>query len=374
MKPLTRLHRIIFSILLFVILAVMGVSCESGDITEDEYQIQYQRQSQLKNIYNYAIQPLCENFIENSELLEESVAVFTNLPNQEHLNAARKTWLSVLKTWKQLELYNVGAVEDSYIHFEINRWPSDIDRIETLIHSDESIDVNLIASVGSSSKGISAIEYLLFSSKNDQEVIGSFLEPSYGLQRLSFLKALVENLAIKAKTIQTIWQADQESFIGALENGISGSQSSITNAMITLTEEIIISKLGVPLGEKSGGQVDVQKLEAFRSESSLIIIQEHLKALHACYTGGFIDDSIKWGYDDYLKMIGKEDLNLKILEAFETCHDKVGAINTLSESLIQYPDKVVILQNAFSELLVLLKVDMANAIGTTVTINDNDGD
>lgn len=354
---------------------IVLISCEKNEFTEDEYQIQYHREAQLKNTYKNEIIPLSEAFVTTSEALKNAIVLFNQDVTPQNLENARAKWIDMLKVWKQLELYNLGAVEDSYIHFEINRWPTNTERIEALIAENEAIDETFIESVGSSSKGISALEYLLYTADNSQDIIKTFTTDTNHQRRLDYLVALTLNLVTKAKALQTIWIADETAFISSLENGISGSQSQLTNAMITLTEEVIISKLGNALGDNSGGTIDIEKLEAYKSKSSLPIIEAHLIALKRCYKGNFKEDSIKWGYDDYLKLIGSEDLDAIIEDAFKVCQEKIDAIpTTLSETLLSNPQKVMDLQNAFTDLLVLLKVDLANTIGTTVTINDNDGD
>ena len=68
-------------------------------------------------------------------------------------------------------------------------------------------------------------------------------------------------------------------------------------------------------------------------------------------------------------------MNTQFENAFSNCQNKIDAIsNSLFSELDVNPERVIDLQNSFTDLLILIKVDMANAIGTTVTINDNDGD
>ncbi len=106
-----------------------------------------------------------------------------------------------------------------------------------------------------------------------------------------------------------------------------------------------------------------------------MIIQEHLTALKRCYTGSFLQNGIKCGFDNYLKLIDREALDVRIIVAFENCQNKIDAITTtLQQELVDNPENITNLQNAFRALLVLIRVDMATAIGATVTLNDTDGD
>ena len=45
-----------------------------------------------------------------------------------------------------------------------------------------------------------------------------------------------------------------------------------------------------------------------------------------------------------------------------------------SSAVVESPDTVSAARDAVNDLLVLLKVDMANQMGFTITFSDNDGD
>jgi predicted lipoprotein len=351
------------------------MNCDGNSLSKIDSEIGYLREVQLDNVYTNEIIPLTNNFISKTAALNSLIKSFHQSASIEKLSAIQFQWKEVITVWKRLELYNLGTVEDSFIHFEINRWPTNIDFMNTYINGREILNETFIASKGSSSKGISAIEYLLFSSQNNQNVLSEFTKNTNFERRLGYLLALSNNLKSKSEEISTIWTNDKVRFLSAVENGINGGQSQLINAMITLIEEIIISKLGKPLGEYEDGRIDFEELEAYRSQTSLLIIQEHLTALKRCYTGSFLQNGIKCGFDNYLKLIDREDFDDRIIGAFKNCQNKIDAITTtLQQELVDNPENITNLQNAFRALLVLIRVDMATAIGATVTLNDTDGD
>ena len=76
-----------------------------------------------------------------------------------------------------------------------------------------------------------------------------------------------------------------------------------------------------------------------------------------------------------MSLIEKNDLNASIIAAFAACQTKIDVITTpLVLELETTPENVTNLQDAFRDLLVLIKIDLSNAIGATVTLSDNDGD
>ena len=76
-----------------------------------------------------------------------------------------------------------------------------------------------------------------------------------------------------------------------------------------------------------------------------------------------------------MDLIGSEDFAIKISDQFTECQKQLDAIEgTLEDEIITNPEAVVALKDSFRDLLVLIKVDMANVLGSTITFNDNDGD
>lgn len=349
--------------------------CEGDTESAFTSEVEYYKYGQLSNIYNNAILPLNVAFVVATGQLEQIAVNFREVSTPEGLLLLQEQWRTVQLVWKQLELYDLGAVGDSFISFEINRWPSDTAKIDANMAGSDLISEPYIASLGSSSKGISAIEYLIFSENGNDTLLNSFINAGQAARKLEYLVALCENLKAKSENLKTLWEANREPFTGALENGISGSQNQVINAMVALTEEIIISKLGAALGDSNGGIIDPERLEAHRSNFSKDILQQHLTALKMCYTGDFASTPFRVGFDDFLVLIGSEAFSDKIIGQFAVCQQKLDAVNgPLENEIISNPQGLATLKDSFRDLLVLIKVDMANVLGSTITFNDNDGD
>lgn len=371
----TPTKKLFFPLLLILIFPLITfISCEEGNITAEEYQIQYYREVQLENIYNNEIAPLNSNFIIEINSLKSVINDFNTLSTTENLEILKSHWITVLNVWKRMELYNIGPIADSFIHSQINRWPSNETIITGFINGTEVINEAFIESKGASAKGVSAIEYLLF--ENDElTTLNSFTTDVNSERRKAYLFALAENLQEKAQLLETYWIEYKASFVSQLENGTDGSQNQIINAMVSQIEEIIISKLGNPLGDNSGGIINPEELEAEKSETSLDIIKQNTIALQRCYSGDFANTPFRVGFENYIIELGYETLNTDIHNRLEACLIAIGNLdNLLKNELAINPGNVTALQNTFTDLLVVIKVDMANAIGSTITFNDNDGD
>jgi predicted lipoprotein len=354
--------------------SIIIVSCDNSD-SGDDVQIQDLREAQLINTYDNGIAPLNIDFQIQARELTSSISELVEVTNSDNLLNAQKSWMDLITVWKRLELYNIGLIEDSFIHFEINRWPSDLENIENYISGDDTVDVDFLKSKGSSSKGVSAIEYLLFDPAGNSAALNSLLNPLDGTRRLDYILAASQILEEKSQEIANLWNAYENDFKANLENSIDGSHNQLTNAMVALVQEIVISKLGKPLGEKDGGVIQLDKVEAGYSNHSIYIIKKHLEVLKNCYEGDFIPGGEQIGFDDYLNAIDQSDIDSAILSSFSKCENTLSAMSdNLVAELGNSPTQVEELQNNFEELLTLIKVDMANALGVIIVPNDSDGD
>lgn len=356
-----------------LIVTTLFVGCEQENSAYTS-EVQYYKNAQLTNIYENEVTPLNNQFIDETEELVTLIGNFSQEKTDTNLILVQNQWLKTVKIWKQIELYNVGEIADSFIHSEIGFWPSNKDFIENFIAEGTLINEAYIATKGVSSKGINGLEYLLFNDTNEQ-VMASFTEGSSWQNRLFYLIAVAENLHSKALELKASWINYAPTFTANLENGVDGSQNQVINQMVSIIEEILIGKLGKPLGDIDNGNVAINKLEAARSGASLEIIQQHLISLKRCYKGDFAQTPFRIGFDDFLTLIGSEPFSIKIAEQFKVCQEKIDAIQQpLKKELLSNPESVIDLKNSFTDLLVLIKVDMANVLGSTITFNDNDGD
>lgn len=367
-KPtLYRLLTIVFTIL-------FTVSCEKEGSVGYNSEVQRHKKAQLENIFDNEISRLNSEFIAETTELNTIVAAFKQETTVPNLIATQIQWLEMVKVWKQMELYNIGDISASFLHSEISRWPTNEKFINDFIDETEIIDEAFIASKGSSSKGISALEFFLFS-ENNETVVSSFTSDNNFEKRMDYLVAVAQNLKTKSQELSQLWTNYKPVFISSLENGVDGSQNQVINEMVALLEEIIVYKLGKPLGDTNGGTIDLDELEAAKSGVSLKIIQQHLTSLKRCYKGDFAQTPFRVGFDDFLILIGSEDFSIKIADQFAVCQSQLDSIEgSLKDEILSNPEAVISLKNSFTDLLVLIKVDMANVLGSTITFNDNDGD
>ena len=122
----------------------------------------FDRKAMFRDITQNVILPAHEAFVSESALLVQKVHAFQAEPTVEKLEALQAQWKQVSLAWKACELFELGPVQEVFIHNLIHKWPTNPKLIEEHLASADSIDQDLIDSIGSTSKGLPAIEYLIF--------------------------------------------------------------------------------------------------------------------------------------------------------------------------------------------------------------------
>ena len=354
-------------IIIISAIACIIISCKNdGTTTADEYTNRYYKREQLNNIYENEIIPLHQQFSIETQTLTNEVLNFSNNINLETLIKLKQQWKVATSVWKKCELYDIGAIKNSFIHYTINSWPANTSFIENNIATTTIINESYITSIGSSSKGVSGIEYLLFNS-DEITTISAFQNSS---SRLDYLTASIAELHTNSATILNQWIVYHNEFVTNIHEGISGSQNEIINNMIALLEEIIMSKLNNAINQN-----DNTEFEAFRSDFSLEMIKSNIITLQRCYTGDFSFTPYRIGYRKILIELGNEELANEINEKFNSVISKINAMNpSLNSSLANNIEEINELKTDLEALLFLIKIEMSQAIGSTITFNDNDGD
>ena len=376
-------HNILKVIVALII--TMAFACSSNDDQKDISDIELNdtnigvealKQRQFEQVYQNEISILLSELVAKTEGMVLKAKLFQNIQNANNLNDLQKAWKDLQFTWKALELYDIGPVAQTFISFELNRWPTDVVKIEATISDDEVINEAFVNSKGSSQKGISALEYLLFFETSSLSAIERFTSSESGIRNVAYLVAVSENLKTNVERYKEAWEQYKARFMMATETGINGSQNRLINAMITLTEDIVLEKLGVPLGDKDGGEIVANEVESPYAEFSKEIIQSHVTAMEELFTGNFNGISEEnVGFSNFLILNGRKDLVNSFEKAFADCKTKLNAIEgSLAKELVRNKSAVLELKDSFVILKRLLEVDMASALGFTITLNDNDGD
>jgi predicted lipoprotein len=357
-----------------IVLVGLLVGCSSPP---EAAPTEFSRRAMLENIVNNVILPLHADFVAQTAVLETAAATFSNDPTAANLQTLQDEWRKADNLWQEAHLYEFDRM--MVLHNQIVKYPVDAEFIDDILARElTGLDNDFIESVGSPAKGLSAIEYLIFAEDSRSDTALTRLTNSQS--RMEYLVAATQNLHNKAQEAEAYWLPGGNDYANTFVNADGGGEtfnsslSMLNNQMVAVLEIAIREKLGRPLGIAAGDGPHPELVRAGLSGSSLAQIQHDLTTVENAFTGG---DGL--GLDDYLDYLGAESegvpLSQKINEQFAATHAALQAIELPLATAVTNDTATV--QAAYDELrklLILIKVDMANQLGVTITFNDSDGD
>lgn len=356
--------------LIYVVLIMCGFGLFIPAIQAQEFD----RDAFLVGLVNEVILPFHQTLAQQAQTLEATAITFHTTPNEATLSDLRLAWEQTSIAYEKTQLFRFNRI--MHLMNQIDSTPANYDSIETHITDQPYGEINAVfmEAQGSSSKGLSALEYLIF-----QE--DSLIKLTQNPNRRDYVLAITTDLHRVTEELLGEWTLNQggfgDAFVGAngSADNVRGSLSMTVNEMIALLEEIANERLATPLGYKSGGMIKPEDVEAPFSGQSIAKLIANLEGLQTALNGG--DAPSLADYMDYLNTTYHDqslsdvfnlqlDLAIKSLEAID---DRPLELLLETEPMLvseAYDDVVDVLR--------LVKTDVANQLGVTVTFTDADGD
>lgn len=358
---------------LYYMVLFLSSGCQTVTQSVETTTTPFTRDAMLGNIVQTVILPDHATFVAETAALERATLALADAPAPATLETAREQWRQTAAAWKRIELYNFRNTMT--VHSSIHRWPVNIAKIESVIASNEEpLSAEIIDNSGSNVKGLATIEYLLFT---QEDTLITSVQP----RRMDYLTMTATSLHRTANQLQSVWTISENdyatTFIAANGDGsdIRGSVNLLANQMVAMTEGMVKDQIGKPAGMLNDFTPNPEMAEAWRSQNSIPLMIANLQGIERAFSGA---DGL--GYDDYLDSVDAQYNGQPLSQAFkdQIAHviDTLERIDgPLAEAVLR-DDRSAIkaAQDAAQQLLILVKVDMANHLGVTIVFSDNDGD
>ena len=356
-------------VLLVITLSIF--SCKNDDNSSDSSNLNFDVEQQIINVFDNGIIAQVDILALDAQSFSDSVTDFQENNTLTNFQNLQNHWKSLILNWKPLETLTVGSVFLTSKIDVIDYWPIDTEQINSSIEQTESeVDLTTVQKLGGTSKGLAAIEYVLFGKDFEQYSTGDYAE-NYRL----FLLGLSKDLVNEIEDYKNIWLANEDEFKSSLSNSVTGTPNEIVNSVVFKIDELSTLKISLPLGIEAGGVVNPSLTEANYSEFSLAIIEKEIKQIENVFTGLYTENALENGLYQQLEFYGREDLIEELTTNFDTIDAIISNINiSLEEQLLTDTSVLFELKDALTKLEILVKNDVASALSIIVTFSDNDGD
>jgi predicted lipoprotein len=327
----------------------------------------------LDHLTHSFIVPAYDHYAETTVGLLESATHFNTTKDAANLQDLRTSLHEAYKAWQWVSFLEVGPAETQSLRFRTNTYPADTSSIITTARNfDGSNAPNFLLPSTFDQQGLPALDYLI----HVFELSDFIAEP----QLAQYTLTLVEELHNTAQLVAFEWNETATDF--ALDAGTSAASptNKLANDFVFHVEkELRAGKVGIPAGVFSSVAFP-GKVEAVYGGYSKTLFLESLKA-HQMFFEGTAFDSLSVGpsFARYLDHLDIKDgttlLSDRISEAFDTAR---AAAQPLFEDFktqsATSPLQMLQLFDELQRIVVLMKVDMMQAMNIKVDYVDADGD
>ena len=363
-------------VLSLFILAIVGLGCSSNDNEEVNNTPSFDRSAILVNWADNIIIPSYENYTAKVTTLSEKAATFTQTPDETGLAELRTAWFDAYVAYQYVALYDFGKASLLYLKLSANTYPTDVAGIETNIASGS---YNLGTQIQFSRQGFPAIDYLIYGTGTDSEIIASYSNQATA----DYLNAIVNQLKTIAEQVTNDWNGTyRDTYVNNNSTSVSSSINITTNNFIKNFEKDVRSgKVGIPAGIFSNGVTYTDKVEAYyKNDVSKTLLTAGIKAQQDFFNGKAFNGtttgaSLKSALDVVGAVRNGENLSAIINNQFGTINTAVSELNeSFSDQITQDNNKMLAAYDAMQQNVVYLKLDMMQALNITIDYVDGDGD
>jgi predicted lipoprotein len=335
------------------------------------------REAALRDIVHKVISTGFQDLASKCQSFSNDVAQLASKPDPAAVDQARQSWKAVFAAADRLRCFQTGPIvsrEYAATFYYVRIAPA---AIEGEIQSTNGIDEAYVSALGGNVKGVFALEYLLFghtgypgAQELNADRAKELLAAPASARRREFFLALARDVDFKAAQLARDWSGTGEQDAGP--KFIAGGQTSINtlvNQLAHSIEDLGQARLNFVLQLPKPVSTQIYRIEASPSGASLDGAVASLEGIQTFYRG-----SGGLGLADVLKQVNGP-VAKRIDDQFDAALAAIKAVGEpLNQAVTDKRDAVKAASDKVKALEILFKVDLASALGVTITFVSGDGD
>ncbi len=325
-------------------------------------------------------------FESEAVVLAQTLSDGTPFPSESAMSA----WKSAMAAWQKAEQFQFGPLASApspgahglrnkiYVFPEQNRCLIDQQIVSKLYEGE------LFAAATDESKGLGALEYLLFYQGSDNGCPADATINTTGAwaaltpdelksRKRAYAKAMAADILLHARALLSAWEKDKGNFLQQLVSAGQGSQTFATQqaAVNAVSDGLfyveVVSKdrkLAQPLGLKNCTQtLCPESMESPWADQGKEHLRQNLIGFRALFTGGSgAQEGL--GFDDLLKSVGAEDVSSRVLRELDGAQSAIQQLGDKSLAQALQADSMSVLRvhDALKLVCDTLKQDFTTAL------------
>lgn len=341
----------------------------------------YDAKPVLDDLVHVVILPTQAEAATRAAELHTASADLTEGPTADSLTAAQDAWRAARLPYRNSDAFAFGPIETQNLGSVIDWWPAKPDTIEANIAQGGTFDSAYVESLGTSSKGFMALEYLLFDPAGGNDAVVMSLSGDPALSRRAYLAALAESLSVKVDALRAAWAEDEGGYAKEILLAGEGSKTfgtqkaavdELVNQMVFQADNLL-GKIGKPAGKTNGGTPLPDTEESPRSDNSLADMLGTLAGIQSVYDGAYAGAD-GMGISDLVRARNAQ-VDDRVRAAFADAKAKIEAIPPpFRTAITEHTAEVDAAYEAARTLKRALATEVVSVLGSTLRFNDADGD
>lgn len=373
------MNRSLFRTFSLLFLGIAVLSCGSND-ESPEPEDNFDRTAMLANWADNIIIPAYQAYVRAINNLELANVEFSNSPSPATLTVLRDHWLQAYTSWQSVSMFEIGKAEELTLRNFTNIFPANAAEINENIATGT---YNLELPSTNDEQGFPALDYMINGlTDSDAALIDIYTNGANAEAHKTYLSDLILRMKNLANTVLNDWTASfRDDFVNSSGSTATSSVNKLVNDFLFYYEKALrAGKVGIPAGVFSGSSLATHVEAVYKKDISKMLLLEALQSTQDFFNGRHFDGSGSGAsmasYLNFLNTIKDgADLATLINAQFDAARTAINALN--DDFVQQITDNNTTFLAAYDELqknVVLLKVDMLQALDIRVDFVDADGD
>lgn len=352
------------------------VSCGDKDSSTDSPTDNFDRAQLLTDWADIIIIPAYENHLTFLDALNVSYSSFQADPTLTRLESLRLAYFNSYRSWQKISMFEIGKAEELGLRNFMNVFPTDPELIEENITTQAynlELPSNFVA------QGFPAIDYLLYGVADSDEAIILLLQDA---NYASYLSDLFSRMHTLSSEVLEDWQNGyRTTFINNNGSSATASVDKLVNDFLFYYEKYLrAGKVGIPAGVFSGSPIPGAVEAPYSAVHSKVLFDESFEAVQDFFVGqSFYGNERGSSLEDYLEYISTQNETTNFANSIKSQWDltaiKVVDLSpNFNEQVINDNNKMLEVYDELQKAVILLKVDMMQALNIQVDYVDADGD
>jgi len=361
-----------FAIFVFSLVLV----CSCGKENNEPFTDNFDRQQMLEHWADELIIPGFQAYSNALADLKLKKDNFITTPNPATFDLLTDAWLVAYKAWQHVAMFDIGKAEEIKLQLYTNTYPTNVTSIDQSIQ-DQNYNLELPST--KDIQGFPALDYLLFGLDEDKAEVINLLSTA---NHSAYLNDVVERLAELGTRVHTDWQSGyRASFVENNGSSATASVDKLVNDFLYYYEKFLrAGKIGIPAGIFSGSELSSAVEAPFSEIYSKALFLESFDAVQDFFNGKSFDGQRNGNsLDDYLNYTSEQnqtgDISQALKDQWQVAEMKAGSLSNSFKDQVE-TDNVKMLEtyDELQKAIVIMKVDMMQALNIQIDYIDADGD